>query len=406
MPYPTEIRLQFYVYGCSQTRTDTLDGGSVILINCLKRWINNGHRVHLFTSQESYARIQKYGLPGISYTIVPGLRHRRSVYLLYVMRTIKLLLVSRNRNHKNLVIYSVSDFWPDSIPAAFHKFRHRSAKWVAAFYLFAPNPFSTGSPYKGKRFITGLLYYLSQIPIYLLVRKYADMVFVTSEPDRGRFISARLPSDRVVAVRGGVDFELVKAVPNQEKKFDAVYLGRFHPQKGVLELLDIWKYVCQRKHNAMLAMIGTGELEEEVRGRVEKLGLQRNIKLFGFRDGIEKIKILRESKIVVHPATYDSGGMAAAEAMACGLPGVSFDLEALKTYYPKGMLKTPCFNIEEFAGNILRLLDDRNLYAKMGKDALEQAKDWDWKTRSLELLERINALFYGQSPHSSLEVHS
>ena len=45
--------------------------------------------------------------------------------------------------------------------------------------------------------------------------------------------------------------------------------------------------------------------------------------------------------MVVHPAIFDSGGMAAAEAMAWGLPGVSFDLPALKTYYPQGMIKNP-----------------------------------------------------------------
>jgi len=33
--------------------------------------------------------------------------------------------------------------------------------------------------------------------------------------------------------------------------------------------------------------------------------------------------------------------MAAMEAMAWSLPGVCFDLEALKTYYPKGMVKVP-----------------------------------------------------------------
>jgi glycosyltransferase involved in cell wall biosynthesis len=53
--------------------------------------------------------------------------------------------------------------------------------------------------------------------------------------------------------------------------------------------------------------------------------------------------------------------MAAWEAMACGLPGVSFDLPALRTYYPKGMLKTPCYDLKAFAENILKLLNDEIL---------------------------------------------
>ena len=108
------------------------------------------------------------------------------------------------------------------------------------------------------------------------------------------------------------------------------------------------RLVCAAKPNSKLAMIGVGELENEAKAKINKLGLESNIVLFGFKDGYEKLKIFKDSRVVVHPAIYDSGGMAACEAMACGLPGVSFDLPALKTYYPKGMLKTPCYDLEAF----------------------------------------------------------
>ena len=82
-------------------------------------------------------------------------------------------------------------------------------------------------------------------------------------------------------------------------------------------------------------MIGVGELESEVKKKIRRCGLEQNIILFGFKDGIEKIRIFKDSRVVVHPAIYDSGGMAACEAMACGLPGVSFDLPALKNLLSK-----------------------------------------------------------------------
>jgi glycosyltransferase involved in cell wall biosynthesis len=294
----------------------------------------------------------------------------------------------------NTVIYSSSDFWPDSILALILKIRFRRVKWIAGFYLFAPNPFSKKSPYKGKLLIKGLLYYLSQIPIYWLIRKYADMVWVTNEVDRWKFIdNKRLTPDKVIAVRGGVDVKTPALIPEpKEKVFDAVFIGRFHPQKGVLELVDIWRYVCEKKKDAKLAMIGVGELENEIKIKIKKYGLENNIMLFGFKDGVEKLKIFKNSKIVVHPAIYDSGGMAACEAMACGLPGVSFDLPALKVYYPKGMLKTPCYDLKTFAENILKLLNDEKLYGRLQKEALEWAKEWDWDKRAEELLKAIKEL--------------
>ena len=40
--------------------------------------------------------------------------------------------------------------------------------------------------------------------------------------------------------------------------------------------------------------------------------LAKNIELLGFKDGSEKYAVFKQSKIIVHPAIFDSGGMAAA----------------------------------------------------------------------------------------------
>jgi glycosyltransferase involved in cell wall biosynthesis len=308
----------------------------------------------------------------------------------------------RRRNGR-MVFYSSSDFIPDSIPAWVLKLKFRDSVWVAGFYLFAANPFGQGSPYKGLQRLKGVVYSLYQLPVYLLIRKFADMVWVTSEPDRFRFASkGGLSLQEIVAVRGGVDTKAPNLIPEPvRKKFDAVFIGRFHPQKGILELVDIWRFVCEKRKSAMLAVIGTGNLEKELKKKIRDYELENNIVLFGFKDGVTKLKIFKDSQIVVHPATYDSGGMAACEAMACGLPGVSFDLPALKTYYPKGMVKTPCFDLKTFAGNILKLLNDKKFYERTAKDALDWAKEWDWDKRANDLLNVIQKSFTCRKPYVS-----
>ena len=388
--------VSIYVMGGSQTRVDSLDGGSRIFIECARRWVSSGVNIYFFTSEDGFGLLNRYGLKSITYVIASSSKYRLlGLYGQYVVRIIKQCLnilktePSKGRN----IIYSGSDFWPDAIPAFFMKMRFKKIKWVAGFYLFASNPLSSNTPYKGKSALKGLIYYVSQVPIYSLVRKYADAVWVTSEPDREKFIGKRLSPNKVVAVRGGVDVKAPSSIPDPEnKKFEAVFIGRFHPQKGVLELIDIWKIVCVAKPNAKLAMIGVGELESEVKAKISRLRLDGNIELFGFKDGFEKLKIFKDSRVVVHPAIYDSGGMAACEAMACALPGVSFDLPALKTYYPKGMLKAPCYSKEAFAKNILKLLDNKELYKKTSKDALEWAKEWDWDKTANALLLNVCAI--------------
>lgn len=386
-------------YAGAFARGPGISGGDRILIECTKRWAQQGYNVHIIASPECFEVFQWYSVKGIKFTIFREQFRRLGFPGLYLARTIRAciaaLRIKRDKLPPQVIIYSASDFWPDSIMAWILRIRFRKVKWVAGFYLFVSNPSSEESPYKGRMLPKGFFYYLSQMPVYYLVRRYADMVFVTNELDRWKFIDYnRLTPDRVIAVRGGVDTETPVLIPEpKEKRFDAVFIGRFHSQKGVLELIDIWRYVRERRKDAKLAMIGVGDLESEVMKKIKKYSLENNVTLFGFKDGVEKLRIFKDSRVVVHPAIYDSGGMAACEAMACGLPGVSFDLPALRTYYPKGMLKTPCFDLKAFAENILKLLNDKELYKKTSKDALKWAKEWDWDKRAEEMLSVVQHLF-------------
>lgn len=371
-----------------------LSGGDRIFIELAKRWAKYGYDINIYLWEEGYEMCKRNNLENVNYIIWPAARYKNWGFILhYIIRTIKGCIGALKIQYydNNTIVYSSSDFLPDSIPAIILKLRFKDQiKWIAGFYLFAPNPLSKESPYAGKQKLKGLFYSISQKPIYWIVKRYADMVFVTSEPDVEKFITKKRSNDKIVVIRGGVDIEPSTeylssddVIPISDKKYDACFVGRFHYQKGVLELIDIWKLVCERKPNAKLAMIGVGPLESEIKNKIEDLKLADNIDLLGFKDGTDKYEIFKQSKIIVHPATYDSGGMAAAEGMAWGLPGVSFDLEALKTYYPKGMVKVQQGDYREFANQIILLLDSVEYYKKTSQDARDLIiEEWDWDKRA------------------------
>lgn len=301
---------------------------------------------------------------------------------------------------KRMILYSASEFWMDSLPALILKLRSPKSVWVAAWFQTAPN-LLTGFT-KGDRQTTYKLaafyYWLMQFPIKPLIAKFADLVLVNNEDERKQFLDLD-KHDRVMVMLGAVNF---KEIENwirlhrlgKAKTYDAVFQGRFHPQKGVVELIEIWKLVVERVPQAKLAMIGDGPLMNDVRAKIESLGLSNNVKLFGYIfDGPKKYGIFASSKIVVHPAFYDSGGMAAAEAMAFGLPCVGFNLDSYKSYYPRGMVKVTVGSLEGFSDKIVELITKPKIRVSVGKAAQEMLKEnWNWEQRANLLIVRIEDL--------------
>jgi glycosyltransferase involved in cell wall biosynthesis len=371
-----------------------LSGGDRIFIELVKRW-KLQLNITLFLSKEGSAICQRHALGIINQKVwASDFMSRWGYFVDILYRTFNSMINAFSvKTIAGDIIFSTSDFWPDSFPALILKKRNPKITWIAGFYLFAPKPWQKNSPYRGKRFLTGLLYWIGQLPAYYIIRKFADIIFVTSQPDVDRFITHIRSKESVIVIRGGVDTISAKNylnsnnfIPAHKRTYDACFVGRFHYQKGVLELIKIWKLVCLKNPQALLAMIGSGPLDNEVKHLIKKLGLSKNIHLAGFLDGPKKFEIFKQSRLVLHPATFDSGGMAAAEAMAWGLPGVSFDLKALKTYYPKGMLKTNCFDTEEFAENIISLLFDPFKYRAMSLEALQLVKEkWEWNNRAKDI---------------------
>ncbi len=382
-----------------------LSGGDRIAVNLIKHW-SKKLDINLLGSADAKILFKRFNvLPKIFYQTDKVTSKQIFSFPELILHNIRRNLLGCIVLIKNLsklkqidYVYSCSDFYPDLLPALLLRLLNSRIKWIAGYYLFAPNPFSNQSNYNiNRQYIRGFIYFLSQIISKTLVKLFADYVFVTSAPDIKQFISIRLKSNKIFVIQGGVDtvnFKKYKTsssyIPSEHRKYDAVYLGRFHSQKGVIELINIWKLVVKKIPNAKLIMIGNGDLENQVKNLVKTYHLTKNIYLTGFMDGKPKINIFQNSKIVVHPAIYDSGGMAAAEAMSWGLPGVSFDLPALKTYYPKGMVKSKCNNLEDFAQNIILLLTNNKTYHQYSKHALELIKNnWDWSKRFNKIYNQI-----------------
>lgn len=400
-----EVQSKEFVFFALAPTGDGFSGGDRIFIELAREW-SKKYRLKIYTTTEGIRMINRKNLRG-KYLSVISLSDSLSrffivKYLQKIFLGIKLGFDLKITDPKNTILYSTSDFWMDLFPAVICKFRYSNAKLICAWYQTAPNPLKgyvekvrIGKVYRFRSFF----YWLVQFVSKPLVNKYADRIIVNNAEEKKQF-PKKLKEGKVAVLIGGVPFEDIKRYILKNKKistkkvYDAVFQGRFHPQKGVVELIDIWARVVKKIPKAKLAMIGDGPLTKDVQKKIKEKKLEGNVKLFGYLfDGEEKYKIFAQSKIVVHPAFYDSGGMASAEAMAFSLPCVGFDLIAYKSYYPKGMIKVRLGDLDQYAGAVVDLLKNKGLRDNLGKEAYAMiSKDWSWDARSWELMQKLKII--------------
>lgn len=374
-----------------------ISGCDRIAIEFSKRW-SKLYPVTIYLWEEGYEMYKRQNLSAkaVEFKII-NMRPWKYLgfvinYLAVILSAILFSLRIKLKNEKNTVVYSASEFWMDSLPGLVLKLRFPNITWVATWFQTAPNPllgFKEGDRVLSYRF-HAFVYWFVQLPIKPLIEKFADFCLVNNEFEKKQFPEMN-KAGKVIVVLGAVDLPLINSLVKglrRDKIFDGVFQGRFHPQKGIVELIEIWKLVVDKKPDAKLALIGDGPLMADVKEKIKQLNLQKNISLFGYVfDGIKKYRIFAQSKVVLHPAFYDSGGMAAAEAMALGLPAVGFDLQSYKSYYPKGMGKIPINNLQAFADAILELSKNKSLYSRMANQAKTMiSQNWSWDKRAEEIL--------------------
>jgi glycosyltransferase involved in cell wall biosynthesis len=377
----------------------SMSGGDRIAANLAKGWIASGGKVIMFTTLSGKQIFENRISKGITYVILDRyLSKRRNLWAVLVFEAralIKGILGSLSEGvfRNPSVVYTPSHFWPDVISAILVSRRIPYSGLIGTFYLFPPPPFSRSSPYKGRDSINGLLFYLSQIGVAGLYRRFAKMIWVTNEYDK-ESMSKLLNSSKIpiVAVKGGIDWPATPRAKGTRPDFAGVFIGRLHPQKGLEELVQVWKLVVSQRPDLKLAIIGDGPLQERVQRMIRDSNLETNVTLFGFLDGEEKNAIIRKSKVVFYMSSLEVVAMAPIEAMALGLPCIAVNIPGRAKYFPRGTILTTLGNTRSSADALFTLLDDQVSYDRLSREAMRLAEEWRWESRGRILVREAQTL--------------
>lgn len=172
-------------------------------------------------------------------------------------------------------------------------------------------------------------------------------------------------------------------------------VGRLHPQKGQACLIEAFNLVYKNNNRLRLIIVGKGCLEDELKDKVRKLNLEKEIAFLRDRKDISEILLF--SDIFVFPSFYEGFGIALIEAMASGLPVIASNIDVLKELIDNNIngILIEKGDHRKLAETISGLIDNIELRHYLGRNAREKAIKLSDPIRYTKKLEDIyKALVY------------
>lgn len=120
-----------------------------------------------------------------------------------------------------------------------------------------------------------------------------------------------------------------------EDKFVIGHVGRFVNQKNHTFLLDIFAEIAKRRNDAVLMLIGIGELMEAMKQKAANLGITDKVLFVGFRD--DRNRLMQAMDSFLFPSLYEGLSVVLIEAQAAGLPVFTSDTTTTETLYSPHM---------------------------------------------------------------------
>ena len=195
--------------------------------------------------------------------------------------------------------------------------------------------------------------------------KRLDKFIVLTEEDKASWTEL----SNVEVIPDPLAFDIAEVSPMKAKRVIAV--GRYVYQKGFDLLLQAWAKIEKQFPDWELAIYGMGD-RSPYDNLAKQLGVDMNrCHLNGSTQNIRKEYL--ESSLFVFSSRFEGFGMVLIEAMACGLPVVSFDCPCgpkdIVSHDEDGLL-VPSGDIDKLANAMSQLMDSYELRHQMAKNAI------------------------------------
>jgi N-acetyl-alpha-D-glucosaminyl L-malate synthase BshA len=192
------------------------------------------------------------------------------------------------------------------------------------------------------------------------------------------------PRQSIEVIHNFVDTSVFRRLPGRETKdllgLDGgkviIHISNFRPVKRITDILSVFELI-QHQIPATLLLVGDGPERSEAETWVRINGLTGKVRFLGKIDDI--VPLLSIADLMLMPSNVESFGLAALEAMACGVPVIVTDAGGFPEFVRQGVdgFLHPHGDVEGMGRSALTILENDEVWQRFSDSAVKQAGQFE-----------------------------
>jgi len=163
-----------------------------------------------------------------------------------------------------------------------------------------------------------------------------------------------------------------------------LYVGRLEKKKNIGNIVSAFANVKDKLPDLKLVLAGnSGNQFEAIKGIITKQKLEREIILPGYIGSADLPMLIRGAAIFLFPTLYEGFGLPILEAMACGTPVITSDMEPHREVAGGGAALVDPQQVPALAAKILEILENNDYRQRLTVAGKQRAAEFSWQKTAL-----------------------